>query len=488
MRPKVAKPEPKRISTAALLRTMMRQQPAKSYKFPIQPPALPAGVVPDGIKAPVMAMDTNFRGDGSFAFGAGGFELTGFPGYPYLSTLALRAEFRAMATAFSTELTREWITLTSADTEGTATAKKITELTQALEDMGVRDSIRELAEHDCLFGRAQYFIDIPGANRSQPLVISPKTIPKGADVRMVPVEAYWTTPNAYNALDPAAPDFYKPRSWWMLGQEVHASRLITIITRPVPDLFKPAFNFSGISLSQLAEAYVDNFLRTRQSVSDLVHNFSLTALQTNLSDIFNGGDGEDVLARVALFNAHKSNSGTMLLDKQTEDLIQLNVPLGTLDALQAQAQEGQCAVSKTPSTILLGVAPSGFGNVAEGEMEAWGKWIAANQKGHYTVPVDIALKLAQLKLYGVIDDKISFTWNPLEQMSEKELSEIRLSDAQATAIYNQTGIIDPIEERERLARDPDSGYQGLDVNKLPDLPEQPEAAGGQNEDEDDKAE
>jgi uncharacterized protein len=86
-------------------------------------------------------------------------------------------------------------------------------------------------------------------------------------------------------------------------------------------------------------------------------------------------------------------------------------------------------------------------------------------------------------LYGVIDDKISFTWNPLEQMSEKELSEIRLSDAQATAIYNQAGIIDPIEERERLARDPDSGYQGLDVNKLPDPPEQPEAAGGPNEDE-----
>ena len=38
----------------------------------------------------------------------------------------------------------------------------------------------------------------------------------------------------------------------------------------------------------------------------------------------------------------------------------------------------------------------------------------------------------------------------------------------------QNGVIDPIEERERLARDAESGYQGIDVTKVPGAPELPE--------------
>jgi uncharacterized protein len=500
MPPKTREPKDrKQISNTALLKAMLKQQvlaPAKSYRYPIQPPALPPNVVPAGVKAPVMAMDSSlFRADGGFSWGGLGIEYNGFPGYQYLATLALRCEFRALSTAFSTELTREWLTLTSTSDEGAGNADKIQELTQAMEDLKLRDSIRLASEHDCLFGRAQLLIDIRDSkgipqDRTTPLIISEKTIPKDCDIRIVPVEPMWTTPNYYNSLDPSSPDFYKHRSWWMLGQEVHASRLITVITRPVPDIYKPAFNFSGISLSQLAEPYIDNWLRTRGSVSDLVHNFSLTAVKSKLSDVFNGGDGADVINRAALFNAHRDNAGVMLIDKETEDLVQLNVPLGGLHELQAQAQEGMCIPGKIPATILLGLAPSGFGNVAEGEMEAWGKWIGANQTGHWNEPVNIVLKLLQLKMYGTIDDDISHSWNPLEQMSEKELSEIRLADSQAAQIYNGSGIIDPVEERERLARDPDSGYQGLDVNKLPDPPEQPEAAGDPEDesDADDKAE
>ena len=132
----------------------------------------------------------------------------------------------------------------------------------------------------------------------------------------------WITPTGYNALDPTAPDFYRPNRWWMLGTEVHASRLMTIITRNVPDMLKPAFNFSGISMSQLAQPYVENWLRTRQSVSDLINNFSITALATGMDQVLQGGDDDtidaanEVLKRAELFTLMRSNKGLMLLDKE----------------------------------------------------------------------------------------------------------------------------------------------------------------------------
>ena len=104
------------------------------------------------------------------------------------------------------------------------------------------------AEHDGYFGRGQIYIDLQNAKRELPLILSDKTVKKGTLLGFRNVEPMWTTPVTFNALDPADPYFYNPQRWWVMGQDTHSSRLLTIITRPVPDMLKPAFNFGGISL------------------------------------------------------------------------------------------------------------------------------------------------------------------------------------------------------------------------------------------------
>lgn len=429
-------------------------------KFPLKAPSIPAGVVPEGKTAPILAMDSP-----AYTMAGEAYPGWGFPGFAYLSMLATRAEFRAFAAAMSTELTREWIEFSSTDSEGPA-GERIKKIEEAFRDLRVREVVMKAVSQDCFFGRAQIFLDIAGADRNTPLILSPRTIKKGTLIRISTVEAIWTTPCAYNALDPAAADFYRPSRWFMLGQEVHATRLLTIITRELPDILKPAFNFAGMSLSQLAEPYVDNWLRTRQSVANLINNFSITALKTNMSQVLQAGDdGSSVFDRAQLFTLTRSNQGLMLLDKDLEELAQLNVPLSGLHELQAQSQEQMCSVSHIPSVILTGLAPSGFGNVADGEMTEWYDWIAAQQEAHWRPPLETILKVVQLSLFGEIDSSIGFTFLPLKQMTESELADIRLKNSQAGSAYIDRGVIDPGEERERLANDPESGYQGLDMDK-----------------------
>ena len=110
--------------------------------------------------------------------------------------------------------------------------------------------------------------------------MSKDKIGKGMLKRLRVIEPVWTYPSSYNATDPLKPDWYKPSSWFVQGKEVHSTRLLTFIGREVPDLLKPAYSFGGLSMSQMVKPYVDNWLRVRQSVSDLISTFSTSGIKT----------------------------------------------------------------------------------------------------------------------------------------------------------------------------------------------------------------
>jgi phage-related protein (TIGR01555 family) len=472
---KVAKPS-QEVRNPSLLThalSLAADKGQKAYHFPLREPVLMPGVVPQGTVAAI-AMDSDIPGMRvAWQYLLMGMrDFVGFPGYQYLAELATRAEFRAMASALSTELTREWITLNSSETAGDSTKAKITELEAEMKRLGLQGVIQKAAEHDAYFGRGQIFIDLKGQDRSTPLILDSRTIGKDSLNRITTVEPMWTTPLAYNALDPVAPDFYRPTSWWMLGQPAHATRLLTVITRPLPDMLKPAFNFSGMSLSQLAQPYVDNWLRTRQSVSDLVSNFSIISLATSMEQVLSGGDdGSDLFKRAELFTLTRSNKGVFLTDKDREELTQIAVPLGGLAELQSQAQQQMCMVSHEPEIIMTGISPAGLNASSEGEIQAWENWTRAQQEAFWRSPIEIILKVMQLSMYGEIDEEITFAFNPLFALSGKDLAAIRTADGATAVAYIDRGVLDPTEERERLARDPDSGYQGLDLSVVPELPE-----------------
>lgn len=455
---------------------------AKETKSVIRfaPPALMPGVVPEGAVAGI-AMDS-CQGAYDYANLAWAMDrgamFQPFPGYPYLAGLSTRPEYRQFAETLSSEMTREWIEFSGAsgsdaDPEVAQDKARIAELEEAIENFDLRGVFKRVVTHDALFGRGQISINLKNADNSLPLVLAPQTIKKGSLESFKTIEAMWTTPNAYNAIDPTAPDFYKPRSWFVLGKEVHATRLLTIITREMPDMLKPAYNFGGISISQLAETYVNNWLRTRQAVSDLIDKFSQTILATNMGQVLQGGcDGSDLFARVDFYTATRSNRGMAVIDKDSEEIVQVNTPLSGLSDLQSQSLEQLCVVSKIPAMILTGISPSGLNASSEGEIRAFYDWISAQQEAYLIKPLDTCIKVLMLNLWGEIDETITFKFKPLWQTSPKEQSEIRVNNANALGTLSDRGFISQEEGRAVLAADPDSGFAGIDIDDLPDIPDE----------------
>nr|DAR03596.1 MAG TPA: portal [Caudoviricetes sp.] len=454
----------KKHTDKAMRRALQRLPEKQPVSYSLDFPALPDGVKPNGI-----AMDSSPLGN----FGADCFFGTGFIGYPRLAELAQISEYRSVSETTANEMTRQWIEIKSVGEEDNSDLIK--QIEECYERLNVRDVFRKAIETDGLFGRGQILVQIKDhdGKLANPLLLTEKTIAKGSLKALVNIEPMWTTPAPYNAIDPTLPDFYKPKAWYVMAQEIHASRLFTLISRPVPDMLKPAYNFGGVSMTQLMMPYVERWLRTVDSVSDLLHSFSLSGIKTDMSAILSGGDDGDtnIMLRAELYNRLRDNRGLMLLSKEEEEFFQFNTPLSGLDALLAQSQEQMAAPSHTPLVKLLGITPSGLNASTEGEIAVYYDHIRAMQENLLRDPLDKLLKLVQLHLFGKVNDNITFDFVPLQQMSETELSTIRKSDTDRDVAYIQAGVVSAEEVRGRLASERDSGYNGIDVEDVPEMPD-----------------
>lgn len=498
-------------------RTRRQIEDAQSRKL-FAVPEHPPGVVPRGVdfnEPPSIAQDDNIgeawtwaaQGQYSSAFAEG----TTFLGYAYLAALAQRAEYQIMTGVLSQEMTREWIEIKSRS--GKDKAQKIKELMAALNRYRLKDHFKTIAQSEALFGRAHLYIELrvnPESEEEQDGELKPggtatgggleasddreelmtsigdgndkrtrRKVKKGSLIAFRPVEAVWCYPTRYGSNDPLKADWYQPTTWYVMGKEVHVTRLILFVSRPVPDLLKPAYSFGGLALTQMAKPYVDNWLKTRQSVSDITQNFSIPVLSTVLSTTLQEG-GEELFERTAFFNETRDNQGLMLLDKETEDFSIASASLAGLDGLQSQSQEHMFSVSQIPSVKFAGLTPTGLNASSEGEFRAFYDTIHARQEEFFRTPLTKCINIIQLSEFGEIDDDLEFTFKSLWQMDEAGKSAIEKEKADIDDAYLAAGVLKPEEVRRRVAEDPESIYANLELDP-DDVPEQEQALGGGQE-------
>ncbi|WP_199085966.1 DUF1073 domain-containing protein [Bosea sp. ASV33] len=434
----------------------------------------PPGVLPFGTK---LAMDDNVSAALGWANGCLQ-EGVVFPGFPFLSQLAQRPEYRKITETIASEMTRAWITFESAggDDEAKQKAEKIKAIEAEFGRLHVQDMFRKAAEGDGYFGRGHIFLDLGETDDREELKspvgdgwnsMSQGKVGQKSLRRLRYIEPMWVAATTYNSTDPLKGDWFRPVGWYVMGKEVHTSRLLTFIGRPVPDLLKPTYLFSGLSMSQMAQPYVDNWIKTREAVSDLISSFSFTGLKTDLTERSQIDDGAELLARLKLFTTMRDNRGTLAIDKDTEDFFNISVPLGTLDKLQAQSQEQLSSVSSIPLVKLLGITPSGLNASSDGEIRVFYDWIAAYQGVLFRDNLHRLLGFVQLSLFGEVDPAITIKFNPLYSLNEKEQAEVNKIEAETGAVLINANVISPEEERKRVATDKTTPYTSLDAGAAP---------------------
>ena len=469
----------------AYIRPHTPQRPLIENPFlPYEP--LP-GVLPEGKTAAMAMDDAGFGAVAGWAGeGAGGWmgssiyaEGQTFLGYSTLSLLAQRPEYRVVSETLADEATRKWIKI-KAKNEGEDKSEKIKRIENEFERLDVRGHFRKTAEYDGFMGRGHIYLDTGDTDDKNELTTnlgdSFSTVSRGKVSPERPlrgirtIEAMWCYPNMYNSTNPLKKDWYRPNTWFVMGQQIHTSRLLTFVAREVPDILKPAYCFGGLSLSQMIKPYVDNWLTTRQAVQDILTSFSVFVLKTNMASVLSGVGGDDFFKRLDMFNATRSNRGLMALDKDTEEFQNVSAPLSTLDHLQAQSLEHIASCSKIPLVKLTGISPSGLNASSEGELRCWEDNVHSYQEAFFRPNLEVIFNFVQLSLFGEIDPGLTFDFLPINELTEKEAAELRQIEAQTDQVLVELGAISQQEVRQRVAMDPDAPYAGLDVDDMPEMP------------------
>jgi len=358
---------------------------------------------------------------------------------------------------------------------------KIKELEDELKRLNVQALFKSICEQDGFFGRAHLYIDTGHTDNLPELKmpigdgqdqVSQAKLKPGSIKALKTVEAIWCYPANYDSFDPLKPDWYRPCSWFVQGKEVHASRLLTFVGREVPDMLKPAYSFGGLSLSQMVKPVVDNWLNVRQSVADIIKAFTVFVLKTNLQTLMQE-DGDQVTRRADYFNATRSNRGVMMVDKETEDFMNVSASLASLDKLQAQAEEHICSASGLPLVKYTGISPSGLNATSEFEIQVFYDFIKAFQNFFFAPNLTRIFHMAQINLWGAVDPDLYYEFLPLQELTEKDRGDKEKAEADRDKTLIDAGVLHPEEARARLSQEADGPYAGIDVNNVPEPPMPP---------------
>lgn len=329
-------------------------------------------------------------------------------------------------------------------------------------------------------GGALIFIDT-GADSGQlvnPLHLGPfsQEFGPGRPLRFTVVDPVNVFPGDYNSLSPLQPDYFRPSWWWVLGERVHASRLIRLVANEVPVLLRPAYNFMGIPQAQILWDYVLHFQECRTAEARLLTKFSLTVFQTNMEAELQAGAAWDNLdRRVSELVRYRTNDGVFLIDKDSENVIKLETPLSGVTDIVRQALEFLAALNRTPAVKLLGISPSGFSATGESDIRNYYDHIKSQQEKVLRAGILRALECIQLHEFGALDRTLGFDFAPLGEEDRAALATQQKTRADTAAVYLDRGVVSAEEVRASLANDPDSGFTDIDPD---DLPESAGIAGG----------
>lgn len=437
-----------------------------------------------------MAMDNALEQAGFYSLLQHGLDMgvyggmANFMGYAALQNIAQNGLIRACIETVSDDMTRNWIELSREGDEKTDADENgkddvIEAITAEFDRMELQKVMHEACSMTGYYGGCLLYLDTgaSGDYLKHPLNLDPlfslEAKNKGFLKAVRPIDPINVFPGTYNAANPLADNYYRPSTWWVLGQQVHATRLIRIVANEAPLIFKPSYNFLGIPQAQILWDYCLHFQKNRDAVNRLLNKFSMLVFKTSMADILQGQGGlDDLDARMQILARNQSNDGVFAIDREAEDVVKVETPLGGVTDIVKQSLEQIAALNRTPAVKLLGISPSGFNATGESDLRNYYDHILSQQEKVLRHAIKDVLDVVQISLFGEVDSTVDFTFRPLSEDDKNSVAMTQQVKVNTICALLDRDVISPEEARKALVADPQSGFNNLDPEEVPEPQEE----------------
>ncbi|TAX45943.1 DUF1073 domain-containing protein (plasmid) [Rhizobium leguminosarum] len=321
--------------------------------------------------------------------------------------------------------------------------------------LNVKGRILEAAKKGRLFGGAAVYIGTGDTDPMQPLEV--ERVGKGG-IRYLNVMTRRQLSAGEIDRNPESewygqPGYYKLSGANGLQVDIHPSRLVRFTgAMPADDeITGNPWQGWGDSVLQATLDAIKNADSTAGNIASLVFEAKIDIIRIPdfMASLNNETYRAKILERYTLANMSKGINGTLLLDKEEEYETKTAQLGGLTDILMAFMQIVSGAAD-IPVTRLLGQSPAGMNSTGTSDMKNYHDRIQSMQELEMQ-PAMMRLDECLERSADVVDPDVYYQWAPLEQMSEKERSEIFKTTADAARQLVGTGTGQEIIPREAVS-------------------------------------
>jgi hypothetical protein len=179
--------------------------------------------------------------------------------------------------------------------------------------------------------------------------------------------------------------------------------------------------------------------------------------------------------------ANRNNFGYQTLGLE-DDLIQHETNLNDLEPLLIASYKLCASIACIPFDKFMGESPGGLqaSQTSQYAESAYHESLESLQETHLAPLLrghhERMVRSYIMPKYDITEDfEVEVVFHPLDALTEKEQAEINEIKARTASQLIQSGAIDAEAERQRLIKDKDSGYEGVDIEEAgfdDDLPDE----------------
>lgn len=276
------------------------------------------------------------------------------------------------------------------------------------------------------------------------------------------IEPTWCYPTLVNYENPLAKDFYSPTIYNVMGVVMHASRLHKMVYDDVPDLIRPIYLHYGLSLTQKIVHSIEDFIDIKDIIKEIISRFNLTIMKVDMSKY---AQNQSMLKqKMTNFNKIRSNFGSFIIDKNSEDLQQITLALAGLDDLLSRFIEIISMNIQIPQTKWLGISPRGMTANDESSHRNWYDLIMGLLENMGKPAHDRIIKTILLNK-GIDSHNYTVKFNKLHETNKLEDAQIRKIESDIAIAAIQAGVITPADYAQILQAGKDEKYKNIIIPK-----------------------
>jgi phage-related protein (TIGR01555 family) len=332
-------------------------------------------------------------------------------------------------------------------------AEEVQGIEQTIEDLYILEHLNLAAKNARLYGGACLLLFIDDG-RPAYMPVDKRNIRRIEEIECLDRWQIAPVINEENLYDYSKATYYQIISGDLINEPtltyIHKDRILRFDGDWLPYRVRQRNYGWGMSALQTVYDSFRHYWTGLNSAATLLTEFDIFVHKVRgLAAMLAAGKESSIRDRLQVNDMSKSIYRGYAIDAEKEELEFISRNFGGIGEILEKLRVDIIGASKIPHTVLFGESPSGLGSTGRSEERDFAKMLSDYQSVHFKRPMKKLLEYIMLSKEGPTKGDVPDSWriafNPLFELNEREMADVRARVAAVDGRYIQLGVLTPKE-------------------------------------------